>query len=244
MVCRMIRRLCFAFALVAAPRSAFAEEAPANVASELPPELEIEPERWRLRGGGVHPYVEGGIGGLYAPDIGIVTTEISGDTVSRYYESFQGPVGLLRAGINVGLAPAADLQLGVGSFLGGAMHSRGDIVFAYPHAAAHVSVGPGEVYRVRVGVILGAMVPAQPGRIGNADAYFGFHGEVSPLVLRFGPEKAIELSITQGLGLFGPLATSARCDVIVIDECVVAEVEGTSKYAFAGHTTLGFGGVF
>ncbi len=189
-------------------------------------------------------------GAMYAPDLPVgVRSELSGvDSVTLFSEGLLGPTGDLRWGVNFGISPAVDVRLGFGSFLGGAIVDDDAIFFAYPHAAFHVSFGPGEVYRARVGVVTGALVfdqDEQPRQL--PPALFGAHGEVSPLVLQFGDYSQLEFSVTQGLGVFvGEVGPVAPCDDRSgLGGCVSADgPEAEPSIAqFGGHTMIAFGAV-
>jgi hypothetical protein len=204
---------------------------------------------WRAHREGPHMFFELGFGAMYAPDLPVGTrSELQGDVVNIFSEGLLGPAGNLRWGVNFGITEAVDVRLGFGSFLGGAILSDDDVFFAYPHASFHVSFGPGQVYRARIGVVTGALVfdqDRQPRQL--PPALFGAHGEVSPLVLQFGDYSQFELSITQGLGVFvGEIEPVASfCDPGGLGGCVSADgpAEEPSMVQFGGHTMVAFGAV-
>lgn len=206
---------------------------------------------WRAHRKGPHMGFELGFGAMYAPDLPVGShSALRGDSVDIFTEALLGPAGNLRWGVNFGVTPQVDLRLGLGSFLGGAILSEEDVFFAYPHAAFHVSFGPGHIYRARIGVVTGALVFDQdepPRRL--PAALFGAHGEVSPLILQFGDYSQFEFSITQGLGVFvGEVGRLDPCaEFSGAGGCVTADpIPGAPEPAtvyFAGHTMVAFGAV-
>jgi hypothetical protein len=206
---------------------------------------------WRAHREGPHMAFELGFGAMYAPDLPVEITSdpAPADIVSFSSNGLLGPAGNLRWGVNFGISPAVDVRLGFGSFLGGAILEHDDIFFAYPHAALHVSFGPGQIYRARVGVVTGALVfdqDKQPRRL--PPALFGVHGEVSPLILQFGDYSQFEFSVTQGLGVFvGDFVAADACAGLSgLGGCVAADGvsgEEPSIAQFGGHTMIAFGAV-
>jgi hypothetical protein len=202
---------------------------------------------WRSHRRGPSLFVEAGLGALYSPEMRVTfQPTVSGDDVSYSSERLLGPTAVARWGVNYGATPNVDLRVGLGSYLGGAILEAGDQFFAYPQALFSVAFGPGSVYRASVGFTVGAFIlELNDRRIAPQTAQFAAHGEVAPLILRFGPHDLLEIAITQGLGVIvGEDDQFAACEVAVGTGCVSAEpAEKGTVVRFAGHTMLTFGAV-
>jgi hypothetical protein len=202
---------------------------------------------WRGHRAGPHVFVDVGVGAFYAPDLAITfrPTSTTGDSVTLTTEGLHGPAALARWGLALGVSRYVDLELGVGSFLGGAILSVDDQFFAYPHALFSVAFGPGSVYRARIGLTLGALLfEEDDARATPGIAQFATQGEVAPLILRFGPHDTFEISLTQGIGVLvgSELKGGDPCEILQNGSCVSATpVAGGPDAVFAAHTTLAFG---
>lgn len=212
-----------------------------------PPSEDDDSVGWRSHRRGPSLFVEVGLGALYSPDMRItLAPRVSGDSIFFGSEGLLGPAAVARWGLNHGATPNVDIRVGIGSFLGGAILQAGDQFFAYPHALFSVAFGPGAVYRASVGLTVGAFIlEVNDERVAPQTAQFAAHGEVAPLILRFGPHDLFEITITQGLGvILGEDDRFDPCEVVVGTGCVSSEPAGGDIAArFAGHTLLTFGAV-
>lgn len=238
--------------LVAGCWLAFAAEARADepVITYVPAEERIARALWTEHREGPHMFFELGFGALYAPGVVFTserTSELEETILFVSQEGLIGPTGSFRWGVNFGVSQAVDVRVGAGSFLGGAILDSGDQFFAYPHALAQVSFGPGDIYRPRVGIMTGALIfGADDTRVSPTTVQFGLHGEVSPLAFQLGETRNFELSVTQGLGLFiGETTPVVPCDPALGGCRAVGGLPDRepSGVQFAGHTMAAFGAI-
>ncbi len=212
--------------------------------TEPPSDVELAAEAdaqaaWKTHREGAHLFVQAGFGGLYAPDMGAFFYRGGPREEGGYIESSDheivGPTGDVRLGANFGVSRGVDIRVGGGALLGGALLTYDNQFFAYPHALTQLSFGPGDIYRARVGLMVGALLfELDDVRKAPATAYFAVHGEVSPLVLNLGDHGEWELSVTHGLGAF--VGDQMRSVAYAIGE--VPRAATSLGASFGGHTLV------